>query len=195
MIARHEDSCLIARVQDDDIDALGELYERHKSKVYRTAIAITHDERMAEDVLQEAFLRVYRYADSFDQSQPFEPWLYRITVNLCYSWTNRAKRWVNFFQDAVERLKSPARLNPETVTEKREQWSVLRQAIDGLPDAQRMVVILYYLEGLSLREIAYIMRIPEGTVKSRLYYARKKLRAIMTERGLGLKTEVAYDFA
>ncbi len=195
MTKQHTDSWLIARVRNDDIEALGELYERHKEQVYRTALAIAHDERMAEDILQETFLRVYTYADSFDDSRPLEPWLYRITVNLAYNWTNKAKRWVRFFQGAIERLRSPARLNPERVAEKREELEVLQEAIDTLPDAQRVVVILYYLEGLSLSDIAYIVGIPEGTVKSRLYYARKKLRKVITEQGLGLTSEVVYDFA
>jgi RNA polymerase sigma-70 factor, ECF subfamily len=194
MIAQHEDSCLIARVQDDDIDALGELYERHKSKVYRTAIAITHDERMAEDVLQEVFLRVYRYADSFDTSRPLGPWLYRITVNLSYSWTNRAKRWVNFFQGAVEHLRAPDHRCPERVAEERESRQALQQAIDTLPTPQRVVVILYYLEDLSVSDIAYVVGVPEGTVKSRLYYARKKLKEAIVERGQGVAPEVVYDF-
>jgi RNA polymerase sigma-70 factor (ECF subfamily) len=192
--AQREDGLLVARVRDGDIDALGELYERYKSKVYRTATAITHDERMAEDILQEVFLRVNRYADSFDQTQPFEPWIYRITVNLSYSWTNKAKRWVCFFQNAIERLKAPSKRDPERVTESREQRELLRQAIDGLPDSHRVVIILYYLEGLSVNEIAYALGVPEGTVKSRLYYAREKLKEAIAEQQGGVLSEVVYDF-
>jgi RNA polymerase sigma-70 factor (ECF subfamily) len=192
--AEREDGVLVARVRDGDIDALGELYERHKRKVYRTATAITHDERMAEDILQEVFLRVNRYADSFDQTQPFEPWLYRITVNLSYSWTNKAKRWVNFFQNAIERLKAPSKRDPERVTESREQCELLRRAIDGLPDSHRVVIILYYLEGLSVSEVGYAVGVPEGTVKSRLYYAREKLKEAIAEQHGGVLSEVVYDF-
>jgi len=192
--AEPQDGVLVARVRDGDIDALGELYGRYKSKVYRTAIAITHDERMAEDILQEVFLRVNRYADSFDQTQPFEPWLYRITVNLSYSWTNKAKRWVNFFQNAIERLKAPSRRDPERVTESREQRELLRRAINGLPDSHRVVIILYYLEGLSVNEVAFVLGVPEGTIKSRLYYAREKLREAIEEQHGGLLSEVLYDF-
>jgi len=191
---QEEDGSLVARVRNGDIDALGELYERHQSQVYRTATAITHDERMAEDILQEVFLRVNRYADSFDQTQPFEPWLYRITVNLCYTWTNRAKRWVYTVQDTIERLRAPSRRDPEKVTESREQRALLRRAIDSLPDSHRVVVVLYYLEGLSVNEVAYALGVPEGTVKSRLYYAREKLRKAVTEQEVGVLSEVVYDF-
>ena len=191
---QREDGVLVARVRDGDIDALGELYERYKTKVYRTATAITHDERMAEDILQEVFLRVNRYADSFDQTQPFEPWIYRITVNLSYSWTNKAKRWVNFFQNAIERLKAPSKRDPERVTESREQRELLRRAIDALPDSHRVVIILYYLEGLSVNEVAYALGVPGGTVKSRLYYAREKLKEAIAEEQGGVLSEVVYDF-
>lgn len=193
-IAQHEDGQLIARVRDGDIQALGELYRRHKTRVYRTAMAITHDERMAEDILQETFLRIHRYADSFDQSQPFEPWLYRVTVNLAYSWINRAKRWVHFFQGTLERLRAPDRHDPERVAEDREQIAILQRAINALPDSHRVAVILYYLEGLSVSDVAYALNVPEGTVKSRLYYAREKLRKAITEEGQGVLSEVVYDF-
>ena len=189
-----EDGSLVARVRNGDIDALGKLYERYQSQVYRTATAITHDERMAEDILQEVFLRVNRYADSFDQTQPFEPWLYRIAVNLCYTWTNRAKRWVYTLQDTIERLKAPSRRDPERVTESREQRALLRRGIDSLPDSHRVVVVLYYLEGLSVNEVAYALGVPEGTVKSRLYYAREKLRKAVIEQEVGVLSEVVYDF-
>jgi RNA polymerase sigma-70 factor (ECF subfamily) len=188
-----EDGSLVARVREGDIDALGELYRRYKSKVYRTATAITHDEGMAEDILQEVFLRVNRYADSFDQAQPFEPWLYRITVNLSYSWTNKAKRWVNVFQDVIERLRAPSRRDPERVAVAREQRESLGRLIDNLPNSHRVVVILYYLENLSVADIAYALDVPEGTVKSRLYYAREKLRRAIAEQE-GMLSEVMYDF-
>lgn len=191
---RQEDGRLVARLRDGDIDALGVLYERYKSRVYRTALAITHDERMAEDILQEVFLRVNRYADSFDQAQPFEPWVYRITVNLSYSWTNKAKRWVTIFQDALEQLRAPSRRDPARVAESREECAILRRAIDGLPDAHRLVIILYYLEGLSVSEVAYAVGVPEGTIKSRLYYAREKLRKAIADQEKGLLSEVVYDF-
>ena len=189
-----EDSFLIVRVREGDIEALGELYERYKTKVYRTAIAITRDGHVAEDILQEVFLRVNRYAGSFDETQPFEPWIYRMTVNLSYSWANKAKRWVHFFQGAVERLKAPSARDPESVTAVREQRELVRRAIDRLPEPHRVAVILYYLEGLEVSEIALALEVPEGTVKSRLYYAREKLREAIAVQPAGLSSEVVYDF-
>jgi len=195
MTVKNGDNSLIVRVQSGDIDALGVLYQRHRTQVYRTALAITHDEGMADDILQETFVRVYKYASSFDQTQPFEPWLYRMTVNLTYSWINRAKRWVHFFQGALEQLKMPERRNPDNILERQEQRTTLQQAIESLPVSQRAVIVLFYLEELSVNEVAYVLNIAEGTVKSRLYHARKKLKEAITERGYGRLPEVVYDGA
>lgn len=194
MTTQHTDGRLVIRVRDGDLEALGELYERHKAQVYRTALAITRDEGAAEDILQETFLRIYTYADRIDESLPFEPWLYRVTVNLAYSWISRVKRWLNSLQASLDRWVLPIQRYPEKAAEKHEQWQVLQQAIDSLPPAHRVVIILFYLEELSLKEIAYVVDVPEGTVKSRLYYARENLRKALMERERRLVPEVVYDF-
>jgi len=194
MTTQHTDGRLVIRVRDGDLEALGELYERHKAQVYRTALAITRDEGAAEDILQETFLRIYTYADRIDESLPFEPWLYRVTVNLAYSWISRVKRWLNSLQASLDRWVLPIQRYPEKAAEKHEQWQVLQRAIDSLPPAHRVVIILFYLEELSLKEIAYVVDVPEGTVKSRLYYARESLRKALVERERRLVPEVVYDF-
>ena len=194
MTEHHTDGWLILRIRGGDVDALGELYERYKTQVYRTAVAITRDERAAEDILQEAFIRVYTYAGTIDENLTLGPWLYRVTVNLAYSWTTRVKRWLSFIQDIFDHWISPAQRHPEMVAEEQEWKHNLWQALDVLPPAHRVVTILHYLEGLSLREIAYVMDIPEGTVKSRLHYARETLKKAIQERGRRLVPEVAYDF-
>lgn len=194
MTVQHADGCLVARVEEGDLEALGELYERYKTPMYRTALAITRDEKAAEDILQEAFLRVYAYAHSIDKTVSLGPWLYRVTVNLAYSWTRQVKRWLHTFQDTFERWTSGAQWRPETTTEEQEWRQILQQAIDALSPRHRVVITLHYLEGLSLREIAYVTGVPEGTVKSRLHYARESLRKTILEREHRLVPEVAYDF-
>jgi len=194
MTAQHTDGWFVARVRDGDLEALGELYERYKTTVYRTALAITRDGRAAEDILQEAFLRVYTYADRIDETLPLGPWLYRVTVNLAYSWTSRVKRWWYTLQGTLDRWVSPAPWHPEALTEEQEWRQALQQAIDALPPRHRVVITLYYLEGLDLKEIAQVVGVPEGTVKSRLHYARESLRKAVLERERRLVPEVAYDF-
>jgi RNA polymerase sigma-70 factor (ECF subfamily) len=194
MTVQHTDGWLVSRIRDGDLEALGKLYERYKTQIYRTALAITRDERAAEDILQEAFLRVYTYADRIDETVPLGPWLHRVTVNLAYSWTSRVKRWLYSLQDALDRWTSSAQRYPEQAVEERERRQILHQAIDALSIDHRVVIVLYYLGGLSLKEIAYVTGVPEGTVKSRLHYARKSLREAIMERERRLVPEVAYDF-
>ena len=188
------DGLLVEQLQAGDLDALGVLYERHKGLVYRTALAITQDPLAAEDILQDGFLRLHKYAHRVDTSLPLEPWLYRVTVNLAYSWASRVKRWLHTLQYMVDRWTVSVQWNPETTAEEQERRQILQQAIDALPPRHRVVIILYYLEELSLKEIAYVTGVPEGTVKSRLHYARQKLRKAILEQDRQLVPEVAYDF-
>ena len=170
------DSQLIQRVCEGDLSALGTLYDRYRLLVFRTALAITHDRQSAEDILQEAFLKINAYAKRIDLSLPLEPWLYRVTVNLAYTWVSRRSRWLTSLETVIDRLVAPARTNSEYRAEMSELQSVIQQAIDSLPPAQRMTVILYYLNDLSLKEISYILDCPVGTVKSRLHYGREHLK-------------------
>ncbi|NLE43088.1 MAG: RNA polymerase sigma factor [Chloroflexi bacterium] len=190
------DGALVACVCQGDLDALGVLYERYKSLVHRTALAITGDPDVADDILQEVFLRLYRYADTVDQTVDLGPWLYRVTTRLTYTWIRRMQCWAGRFQEILDRwaLVPGIRSGPERAVEQSEQWRVLLAAIDALPTVQRVVVVLHYLENLSTQEIAEILEAPEGTVKSRLYYARAKLREAMLSQGYGPTIEIAYEF-
>lgn len=170
------DQELIIQLQSGDLEALGDLYDLYRHQIYRTALAITHDTEAAEDILQECFLRVYRYADRIDPSLPLAPWLYRVTVNLSYTWTKRNKRYRISLEGFIDRLVSPQKHAPELSAERAELQEKVQEAIDSLPFGQRVVIVLHYLNGMSLKEIAEVLDCPEGTVKSRLYHARENLR-------------------
>jgi RNA polymerase sigma-70 factor (ECF subfamily) len=170
------DRDLILMLQDDELDALGVLYDRHRHLVYRTALAITGDPEMASDLLQEVFLRLYRFAHRIDSERPIQPWLYRMTTNLSYTWVKRRTRWLRFIQDMADRVILDKKPSPHHMAERDEGWQWIQQAITSLPIQQRVVVVLYYINDLSLQEIGEILDIPVGTVKSRLYYARRVLK-------------------
>lgn len=184
------DGELVARLKAGDLDALGALYARYKTLVYRTALAITRDPQAAEDILQDCFLRVHAYASTIDPALPLKPWLYRVTVNLSYTWASQHNRWRLPLEDLVDQLVSSARLSPEHVAEDGDQERAIREAIDRLAFGQRVVVVLYYLNDLSLKEIADILDCPVGTVKSRLHYARDNLRRYLSAGA----AEVAYEY-
>lgn len=186
-----DDAPLILRLQSGDLEALGILYDRYRLVVYRTALAIIRDPDVADDLLQEVFLRLHTYAASVKPELPLAPWLYRVTINLSYTWFSR-RRWLAPIDDFLEKLIGPAKQHPEPVAERRSDREVMQRAIDALPFNQRVVVILHYLNDLSLQEIAEIVKCPVGTVKSRLYYARESLRQQL--EGTALSPEVAYEF-
>lgn len=177
-----EDDALVERARAGERSALEVLYERHKAALYRTALAITRETGTAEELLQEGFLRAIRHLDRIDLAPgaSLRPWLHRIVINLAYDWSARRVRSASPLDAVVDRLAASSSLLPERVVERHEQEAVVAEAVAALPFRQRIVVILYYLHDMDLGEIAEVLSVPEGTVKSRLYYARAGLRARLT---------------
>lgn len=187
-----EDRLLIARTRERDYTAFEALYNKYKGQVYRTALAIVRDQGAAEDILQDCFIKVYTNINRIDSSLPLVPWLYRVTVNLSYNWVTRRKRCLTPLEAVMDRLNMHPRIAPEQAIEESELQQVVQEAIYSLNFEQRVVLILFYLTNFSVREIAYILDVPEGTVKSRLYYGREKLRQkLLSDQRLSLG--VAYE--
>jgi RNA polymerase sigma-70 factor (ECF subfamily) len=179
-----KDGDLIRQLQENDLEALGLLYDRHQRMVYRTALAITGDPDAAADLLQDVFLRLHRFAHHVDPERPLEPWLYRTTANLAYTLMKRNRRWFHPLEDLADWLSGGGRNMPQEEVERKDDWDQMQRALAGLPFPQRVVVVLYYLNDLSLHEIANILDLPIGTVKSRLHYGRLGLRHSLGLAGL-----------
>mgnify|MGYP001086903138 CR=1 FL=1 len=175
------DAELVIRLQTGNLDALGVLYDRHRNLVYRTALAITGDAEAAGDLLHDVFLRLHRFADHIDVQRPLEPWLYRMTTNLSYTWVKRHNRWIHPLEGLADWLMNSHRSTLVQQIELDETSSLIQQAMLSLPVQHRIVMALYYVNDLSLQEIAEILDIPVGTVKSRLYYGRQALREYLAE--------------
>lgn len=187
------DSELINRLKNANLDALGILFERYRTRVYRTALAIVRDPEAAEDILQDCFLKVYSNAQRIDADRPLAPWLYRVTVNLSYTWLARGNSHRTSIENVTDNLVSPMKQAPDQLTEQTELRQNVRKAIGALSLDQRVVVVLYYLNGLSLQDIAEVLDLPIGTVKSRLYYARENLRGALGPNMIWLP-EVAHGY-
>ncbi len=188
------DGQLVIELRAGNLDALGTLYERHKMTVYRTALAITRDPSVAEDILQDCFLRLHKYAHSIDSSLPLRPWLYRVTTNLAYNWEKRKKYWSISLDDVLDWLAGPTNSSPEWRAEMSDMQGQVMDAVSSLNTNQRIVIVLHYLNSLDLKEIASILNCPIGTVKSRLHYGRKNLRQQLEKRHRAIP-EMAYEFA
>ena len=189
----HTDRELIIQLQKGDLAALGDLFDRHQRLVFRTAVGITGDEQVASDLSQDVFLRMHRFARHIDPDRPLEPWLYRTTANLTYTWMKRHKRWLRPLEDVVEWLAGSKKQMPAIIAETEEEWRGVKKAIESLSLQQRVVVVLYYINDLSLQEISEILDVPVGTIKSRLFYGRQALKKYLETGGEG-QVEVNYEF-
>jgi len=170
------DTALVMEIVAGDKKALGKLVERHKKLAYRWALGLVGNKDDAFDISQEAFLRVYRSADTFDSNKPFLPWFYTIIANLSRTWLRKRSVTENRtvdLDDVSFLLVDEA--TPEQAYARKEMVARLRKALLKLPFNDREIIMLQHFRGMSYDEIAELLGVPRGTVMSRLYYARKKL--------------------
>lgn len=177
-----EDAARLGAVARGDMHALEALFRKYQAGVYQTALGVTRDPQVAEEVLQDTFFRLYRYAGRLDGSLPLAPWLYRVAINLCYNRLKGLRAWTDSFHELAERLFMPSSASPERAAERNELQEVVQAALADLDVKHRVVLVLYYLNDYSVQEIASIIAVPEGTVKSRLFHARKLMRQRLEQR-------------
>jgi RNA polymerase sigma-70 factor (ECF subfamily) len=159
---------LIERTMAGDQKAFEQIFEGHKNLVYKTAYLILDNGREAEDALQETFLKAYRSLGSYDPSKgAFTTWLYRITVNQCLNQRRRLRRFLPLGSHVEQ-------IVPMSLEEEVSEGEALRSALEKLSPKLRAVIVLRFFLDLSYGELAQILKVPLGTVKSRLNLALKK---------------------
>jgi RNA polymerase sigma-70 factor (ECF subfamily) len=168
---------LVARVRAGDPDAFEEFFRTYQRPVYITALAITRDPFLAEEILQDCFVRAYRARHRLRTDRSPLPWLHRVTTNLCYSRIARRRMILEPITALISNRLADLTSRPDQVVESREIIEVLQRAIDTLPPKQQTAVILYYLHGYSLAQAAEVAGCNVGTMKSRVHYALKALRS------------------
>jgi len=180
---------LVAAAKRGDQDAFGILVERHQSLVYSLACRMVGSPEDAADLSQEAFLRAWRGLPRFDARSAFTTWLYRLTSNVCIDFLRRERRRSEVSmtvenEDGEHQLDLPdERWSPEQLWEKQETRATLERGLAALSPEHRQILLLREIEGLSYAEIARILDLEEGTVKSRLSRARLALRAYLKKTG------------
>ena len=181
MEPRIEDLQAIRRLKRGDIGGLECLIASHQGKALRTAFLITHNESMAEDVVQEVFVRFYQHAESFDEARPFEPYFLRSVVNTALNCIEREKKEQSFSDrdlSELENLLEEAASVEEQVEFNSLRWQIMEVLAD-LPHRQRAVIVQrYYLE-MNEQEMSEALDAPTGTVKWLLNAARTRLRALL----------------
>lgn len=177
---------LVERCQRGHADAFRELVDRYQTRIFNMAYRMLHDREEAEDITQEAFLNVFRAIDSF-KGDRFSPWIYKIASNLCLDRLRRRRlptvsldAPVNADMDVAREIADSTSL-PEEEALSEALGVDIQRAIDSLPERYRVVTVLRHIEDLSYEEIAEVLGIPLGTVKTRLFRAREMLRARLSD--------------
>ena len=172
-----DDTDLIVKARQGDIDAYAELVRRYSEIAFRTAYLITCDAAEAEDAAQEAFVKAFAALGRFRVQMPFRPWLLRIVANEARNRRTRVNRQVRLLLRAAALQRSNQHAaSPEEKALEREQQQILLDAVAGLRDDERLVIAYRYFLGLSEAEIAEALGCARGTVKSRLSRALTRLR-------------------
>lgn len=180
------DEELILRLQRGDEWAFQLMVRRFRKKIFSIAFGITLDPEESQDIMQEVFLQVYRTIGNFREEASLSTWLHRITVNRSLNWKRRWARRFKWLHVSTDRFDDVQAIEPESDLPSPEIGVVnaqTRQQIDNalktLPDQARTVFVLRELEGFSYEEIADAIGIKLGTVRSRLFHARKRLKEIL----------------
>ena len=181
---------LLSRFLSGDESAFDPLAEAVGRKVYPRALRAVGDHETADDITQEVLLRVYQKATKLGDIKAFEGWLHRITFNLVHDHFRRRTRERQIKQEFAS-FREQIRAGRLSSHERGELSEVLLNALDGLDEKHREVFIMKEVEGRSHEEIAGMLNIPQGTVWSRLSYARRGLRQrlLRSQEGLGLPSE------
>lgn len=168
------DELLVLQCQTGDLQALDELVQRWQPRLWRHAVRLCGSNEIAWDLSQEAWLAIVRGIRRLSDPTMFRAWAYRIVANKCADWLRRRQR---------ERLETTDREAEDSSTSAPDSpQQDLQSALRDLPADRREILVLRYIDELSTAEIAVVLDIPEGTVKSRLHHARNHLREVL-ERG------------
>ena len=172
------DEVLIRRIAGGDQLAKQTLFARHRVALYRWLLRLVRDEALAEDLLSDVFLDVWRRAASFEGRSSVSTWLLAIARNKAVS-TRRRRTDAELDEESTSNVPDRAD-DPEVALQKKNRAELLRQSIDRLSPEHREVIDLVYYHGKAVTEVAEIVGIKEATVKTRVFYARKKLAELVT---------------
>lgn len=186
-----DDARLVKRCRDGDAGAFEELVRKYQDPVYSIAFRLVYDREEAKDLAQETFVRALEGIETFNARMPFRAWLYRIGTNAAIDHLRRRGRWRDVPVDTapgaggcsrqngtggvVVELPAPEAEIPENVSMSRETSGIVREALRGLPDNYRLVVVLHHMEGMSYAEIGKVLGVPRNTAKTWGHRARALL--------------------
>ena len=182
---------LVQRAKQGDEQSFAALVEQNQGRIYNLALRMTGNTDDALELSQEAFLNAWKGLGKFQEDSSFATWLYRLTSNVCIDFLRREKRRsalsmtvsLDDEEEARQAELPDERYSPHVEAERRERRETLRAGLASLSEEHRRVLILRELEGLSYGEIAQVLELEEGTVKSRIARARLALRNYLKKQG------------
>jgi RNA polymerase sigma-70 factor, ECF subfamily len=187
-----EDRALITQAQGGDTAAFRRLVERHQRRAFAIALSLVRDENDARELVQDAFLRVFKGLNTFQGGSSFFTWLYRIITNLSIDLIRKpGSKTTDLDESRLEVEEDQEALfpflsrvdgaDPIDVVRRREIAVRLQQALEALPPYHRGVIVMREIEGLSYEEMAQAMGVSKGTIMSRLFHARQKLQRALAD--------------
>lgn len=187
-----EDRELIESAQNGNKEAFAVLVQQYSKNIYNLAYRMTGNREDAMDVTQEVLFRAYRALASFQSNKPFLPWIYRITWNICADRGRKIGRTpqedsLDVIEENAARIPSSSP-SPDSIYEHREQAGVLSKAIAELPDGYRELIVMFHIDGLSIKEVSDVTGMKETVIKNRLYRGRQMLRKTLEAGGLSWAT-------
>jgi RNA polymerase sigma-70 factor, ECF subfamily len=175
------DAALVRRIANGDTDAMRSLYVLHSVRVFRFLLRLAHDRTLAEDLTSDVFLEVWRRACQFEGRSTVSTWVLAIArYKVIAEFRRRKMEYVD--EAAIEMIDHPA--NPRELEKKHLRIANVRRCIVNLPAKYREIIDLFYFQEKTVEEIAALLSIPAGTVKSRMFYARKWLTDLVTKSPL-----------
>ena len=178
-----DDQTLVSAALGGRPDAFGTLVERYDRAVYHLAFRTLRDREEARDATQEAFFKAYRILKTFKPGAKFSTWVFAIAYHACCDRLARRKRYSG--EELPERADPAA--GPEQQAVAGDEARRLRAAIEALPQKYRTVITLYHLQGRQYDEIADVLGIPMGTVKTHLFRAKEQLRRLLAQTAAGVE--------
>ncbi|HHW03626.1 MAG TPA: sigma-70 family RNA polymerase sigma factor [Thermoanaerobacterales bacterium] len=167
------DEKLIEDVLSGNVDAFAGIMDRYRNRVFTLAYRMLSSREEAEDVSQEAFIKIYRSLKTYDAGRTrFSTWVYRITYNLCIDFLRKRRE----IAPLKEEIMAASSGGPEEIAEARDSAARLHEAVQNLPEDYRIPLTLFHFHGLSYQEICNVLNVPLSVVKNRLFRARKLLR-------------------
>jgi len=176
------DEVLIGRIANGDRLAMQVLYARYHVRVFRFVIRLVRDEATAEDVISEVFLDVWRQAGRFEGRSTVATWLLAVARFKAIS-ALRRRRDEKLSEETEGAIEDPSD-DPATTLEKKDTGAAIRNCLMGLSAEHREIIDLVYYHEKSVKEVAEIVRIPENTVKTRMFYARRRLAELLKSEGI-----------